>query len=245
MTDKSHKKRNAVIIGIAGAALLMGGSTYALWSVQGDITGVDIVAGSMNLEVNPTSYADVSEDISHTGLVTVEGVTAGFIELESLEGTSASDLDEWLIVPGDTIAITFPYQVTLKGDNLVAALTTTFSTDGTSSAAFSDSLKNLKFEYQLFNGDGSKVTDRATLVNEAVLYFDSAQNPTAGTTETVTTVHNDIAEGVVVVYVTFDYATSDKVDMDAILDFADSVTMELEQVRCGAFTDTKFDAICS
>jgi len=128
MTNKSTRRRNAVISAVAGAALLVGGSTYALWSANDTIKGGTITGGDLAIAVGDMQAWDVSEDRTdnNTG-----GVTAadGTTVLQGLKGHAIKDLEPeregapyWKMVPGDTVAMTFPYVVTLEGDNLVAGL---------------------------------------------------------------------------------------------------------------------------
>ena len=75
MNQASAKRRNALLAGAAGVALLIGGSTYALWSATGSLTGGSITAGDLKLDtsVAPAAY-DVSADRSDT---TIADVTVG------------------------------------------------------------------------------------------------------------------------------------------------------------------------
>jgi len=67
-TQASTKRRNAVLAGAAGVALLLGGSTYALWSDTAEITGGTIHAGDLALGSVELTQWDVSADrYSRTG----------------------------------------------------------------------------------------------------------------------------------------------------------------------------------
>lgn len=97
-----NKKTTGFVAGAAGVALLMSGATFALWSDSTGADGGDITSG--NLEVNPlgTTWTDVSDDRTDQG--------------------HEINLETFRIVPGDTIRGSFPVDVGLEGDNLVAAL---------------------------------------------------------------------------------------------------------------------------
>ena len=128
MTNKSTKRRNAVISAIAGAALLVGGSTYALWSANDTIRGGTITGGNLAIAVGDMQAWDVSEDridIDTNGVTAADGETV----LQGLRGHAIKNLQPqnvgdpyWKMVPGDTVAMAFPYTITLEGDNLVAGL---------------------------------------------------------------------------------------------------------------------------
>jgi len=113
MTSKSTKRRNAVIAAIAGAALLLGGSTYALWSANVPLSGGTIVAGELKLTGKPMETWDISKDRTDNQ----DGAPG------NNTGHPINDPAKWRMVPGDRVAMVFPYTVTLKGDNLVAELT--------------------------------------------------------------------------------------------------------------------------
>lgn len=96
-----NKKTTGLVAGAAGAALLMGGATFALWSDSADVEGGTITAG--NLDVG--TVTQVWEDVS-------DGVERGTID----------DLAEYRIVPGDTIRGTITVPASLEGDHMYADL---------------------------------------------------------------------------------------------------------------------------
>jgi len=62
MNQASAKRRNALLAGAAGVALLIGGSTYALWSQQTSLNGGTITAGNLALTAATLGNYDVSAD---------------------------------------------------------------------------------------------------------------------------------------------------------------------------------------
>lgn len=104
-----RNKTKGVIAGIAGIALLTGGSTFALWSADAPLAGGTITNGDLDVAaIGTLAWRDVSADR------TPQDIT----------------LADWRMVPGDTLQGTQGLDVVLVGDNLVAdlALTDTGST---------------------------------------------------------------------------------------------------------------------
>ena len=97
-----NKKTTGVVAGAAGAALLLGGATFALWSDSAPVDGGTITAGNLDVEAVAAQWKDVSADRTDAG--------------------HAIDLDSFRIVPGDTVQGTFGFRAALEGDNMVAEL---------------------------------------------------------------------------------------------------------------------------
>ena len=163
---KNGRKRVTAIIAVAaGAALLIGGSTYALWSATAGMDGGKITSGDLNLEAGDVSAYDVSYDRQDSVPVTDGTNNLIFNAKENLDGDTVIvnggkdgvtmtghdiDLNSWLITPGDTAAVLFPYTVTLKGDNLVAQLTINAGNLGKSNP-------NMEYYYAIFGEDGQQI----------------------------------------------------------------------------------------
>lgn len=235
MTTRSTKMRNAVIATMAGMALLVGGSTYALWSAEvtfegGTITAgsMDIIAGTMNAwDVSP-DRVNLSEDITTAASNDMSATT-----LKGTDKAALINLATWKIVPGDTVALVFPYKVTLEGDNLVAALTLPGLDSLLDASTFSTQAgKGLNFEYQIFDSTGTATAVKAVVPSQDFVasYFKPADSNKVVT---------------FVLYVNFDSATADqaKASMSAVLKMATELSAKLEQVRCDSTTADKF-AIC-
>lgn len=98
-----QKKTTGLIAGVAGAALLMGGTTFALWSDSADAPGGQITAGNLDVAlVGDPAWQDVSADRT--------------------DNPHPIDLSTFRIVPGDTIEGSYAVDLALEGDNMVANL---------------------------------------------------------------------------------------------------------------------------
>jgi len=279
MSKKSTKRRNAVIAGVAAAALFMGGSTYALWSSEVTITGGQIRSGNLRIEGAPLSAWDVSGDrTDQTDLIktlalldddnktVIAPVTLAATEGDEETGTTMpyghpiQSLETWRMVPGDTVAIAFPYKITLVGDNLVARLRLWFETQArpqdapTSFCDFTDNQLPPNVDYQVFGADGKAMSEVENLcVNGAAatdfkdVGFFQARNegqddgdweghisPDSGLPMPIATVGTDGTTTVVLVlYVNFssDVTGRDFVNVP-LASFAQGVHANLSQVRC-------------
>ena len=218
--------RNAVIAAMAGAALLVGGSTYALWSASAGFSGGTITAGNMNITAGEMTSWDVSADRIDLASDGATIATADDVVLVGAPNGLPIDLTSWTIVPGDTVALVFPYEVTLKGENLVASLTL----PGLDSLLTSNEFANLTLKYQVFDGAGvAKVESPAELPSDDFegAYFRAADGD---------------AGVALVLYVTFDSQTADRDDVEAVMTLANDLTVQLEQVRCDGADAGKFAA---
>jgi len=204
-----QKKTTGVLAGVAGAALLMGGTTFALWSDSAGVDGATLTAGNLEVTTSDWGWQDVSPDRSG--------------------GAHDIDLDSFKIIPGDVIQGTFDVGVTLEGDNM-AALVQLTDADGnpiTSSADLVEGdlaagLVDISFDVA-WGGTSLPVTFDG-LADGILLYsYDNTdagalQLPAASEQVTVT------------VTATFDEDTSDRVLTQAQASLADSSFM-LSQVR--------------
>ena len=240
-TQTSAKRRNAILAAIAGATLLIGGSTYALWSVTDNFGTASIAAGNFNLVAGTSNAWDVSTDLvaTETAVVTDTAVT-----LDGLSGVAIADLSAFQTVPGDTLALTFPFDVTVSGDNLVAALqisgTDTLGASGTFAAATDGTLENIHLSYQLFDSTGAPVPGYETplalgATDTVVSYFASTVPVSINVplTSGVPVVDSSAGQQAVtlVVYAAFDPTTANTDDTTAALTLSDALTVTLEQVR--------------
>jgi alternate signal-mediated exported protein len=173
--SRFSRRTKGIIAGAAGVALLLGGSTFALWTASDDFAGTGkIVTGNMSVEATPNSFRvfDVSQD--RDNLSDANSVVVG-VPGEQL--FMNDDNDPWSeIVPGDTIAASYEFDVKMKGDNLLGQLTA--SAEGATKA-----IPSLKIGYAVKIGeewvkttdstnavDGSwKVTDAETGAGEGIL----------------------------------------------------------------------------
>jgi alternate signal-mediated exported protein len=147
---RSNRRIKGLIAGAAGVALLLGGSTFALWSANGTAGGGTITAGNLDLTAEAAAFHDISSDRTDT-----DGATNTAVGVPGHPIGDSTALGSYRIVPGDTIAGVYEYEITLLGDNLVADLNLAFATGGTSTLA------NLGLTYDL------KITSTTgTLVEE-------------------------------------------------------------------------------
>lgn len=104
-----NKKTTGILAGTAGAALLIGGGTFALWNDAETVAGGTITTGNLDIQQieGGWEWIDLSDDRLDAGHV-------------------IPDLDEHRIVPGDTITGTVEFSAALEGDNIVAELGGTF-----------------------------------------------------------------------------------------------------------------------
>lgn len=198
--SRSRKRRNGLIAAAAGIALLIGGSTYALWSASDSIQGGTITAGDLNLVAGESQGTfDVSADRSDStiGAVDSAGNSLTFVtpsaqaaiansnikvdvavdeETEAETGTLLGhqmNLATWLMVPGDTAAMANTFDVTLKGDNLVAALTLDATKLIGEVEAPDQENTDVTYLYAVFDKDGNQIgsiheISAADLENEAL-----------------------------------------------------------------------------
>jgi len=115
MNNKSSKRRNAVIAAVTGAALFMGGSTYALWSSNARIQGGEVAAGDLNLQAGPLTTWDVSRDrtdwqgegTNAEGKITIPATLGTnnqtIVPAVTLQSTSYMDPNPWGYPPGTSM----------------------------------------------------------------------------------------------------------------------------------------------
>lgn len=117
-----NNKTKGAVAGVAGLALLAGGTTFALWEDSETEQAGDITSGNLDLDtVGKWEYWDVSPDhADSTELAPVTGKP----------GFAIDDLETWRIVPGDEIQVTQGYALALDGDNLHASLVIGAGHDG-------------------------------------------------------------------------------------------------------------------
>jgi len=263
MTNKSTKRRNAVIAAVAGAALLLGGSTYALWQATADLKGGTITAGQLAIKGGDVQAWDISPDRNDIRSIIVSDDTEQ--ALQGVKGHPIDHLDgsdpSWMMVPGDTVALIFPYTITLEGDNLVAGLTIDgdFSQLVTGVDPIIDektgaTKDSVTLSYQLFNHVGVPMTgDVAVDPNSSsifVNYFqDNGINQEEGQTEQNVNIVSVGDDGTIqvtfVLYVHFDYDATGLME-ETLVDLsgqANSITATLQQVRCTGETSSNFNEL--
>jgi len=240
-TRPTRRRRNAIIAGAAGFALLLGGSTYALWSDTADLRGGMITSG--NLAVTPGTFAayDISADrldsAGGTEIIPNTGLKGHTVTLTA-NGAQVADAD-WRIVPGDEAALVFPYTVTLVGDNLLADLKI-----NASSLDAANANGDVSFQYAVYNAStgavivplGDLPADDTTPI-ATFASFDADKGGGVADAIADTTVGSNGTLGVsLVLFATFDQAgVVDVGDPNAyvntLTDLSGNLTATLEQVR--------------
>ncbi|MDR0847561.1 MAG: alternate-type signal peptide domain-containing protein [Propionibacteriaceae bacterium] len=254
MTNASNKRRNAVIAAVAGAALLLGGSTYALWSATANLDGGSITAGNLNIAAGTPSAYDVSSDRTDTSAIVIDGTTLGNLTGHGItQGT-------WKMVPGDTMALVLPYTLTLEGDNLVAALSIdpaaiaaiTATTDGDTPTNGAADL--IYFSWEAFDSAGASLGyGDVSILHTAPVTVGLFQAPNDSTQASGAkdtdipfvggTVTPDSKTGkvYVVLTITFDATTAGQIDTEDVWALSSTIGATLTQVRC----DGLFKSECS
>ena len=204
-----QKKTTGVVAGIAGAALLMGGTTFALWSDSDTVDGAQISSGNLDVAVigdpgSQWSWEDISADRT--------------------DNSHEIDLADFRIIPGDTIQGTVALDVALEGENMVAAL-------GAELGAADGDLTNLDIDIAVTDSAGEPVTLNSE--GDMVLASMDNGNPHPQTLTTVGSTLDSSADVTVTVTVTFPASTGgqDHVTESIALDGA---TVTLDQVRSAA-----------
>lgn len=210
-----NKKTTGFVAGVAGAALLMGGTTFALWSDSADVDGAQITAGNLDVEASEWAWQDVSGDRT--------------------DKPHDIDLNEFKIIPGDTVAGMLGVDLSLEGDNMAARIQLTdhdgapiTSADDLVSGDLAAGLVDVTFEVGL---GGVTVPLDFDDVTEGILVY-SHDNTNPGAFQL-----RDVTESVTVtVTATFDEDTEDQVLTEAQATLAAS-SFQLAQVRTGEAAD--------
>lgn len=202
-------RRRTLVVGTlfaAGAAVVVGGTTLALWSAQAGISGGRISAGDLTLERGDGSWTQVTP-----------GVT------EPASGDLETSPESFISMPGDVIEFELPITTTLQGANLQAAL----SVEAGSAASEELSSGSITAVYRVENAAGEQVapaTGTAELGELVTLAGLTSSNEGVSTDWTV----------VVTVNVQGDYRWTQKEPLHDLASWTlDDITVELQQVREG------------
>jgi alternate signal-mediated exported protein len=222
VTDDRRRRRGLLWVAGAVAALLLGGSTFALWSANVVFSGGTITAGDLNLtEVTDTAFYDVSDDRTDAD-VTLPGTDG------SRQGHAIDSLETWRMVPGDTVAAVFSAEVTLEGDNLVGRLSV--SGMDTQSGAPASTI----WSTEVYRG--GVLLYQSELPADGTVTYLSAPGTGQGAgaedakPDNVQAMDQTTETFTVVVYDTFDPDTADRTDVQKA-DVLASLTLQLDQVR--------------
>ncbi|MCL1898043.1 MAG: alternate-type signal peptide domain-containing protein [Micrococcales bacterium] len=226
------RRRKGIIAGVAGAALLLSGGTFALWQTSATIDGGTVTAGNMTLTAGATAdWYDVSPDRDFAAAVTIveDGDSDPLLEGEAI------NISSFLVSPEDVLAAVFDVEVGMEGDNLVGALSLSLGAGGTGTFEIDDSnleaiVNDLTFESEIFV-DGEVAVARTALAAGSMNlgYFTTSATHAGGDVALIDNVSNSI-QATVVIYVAFD----NLVDLDSSMDAVAALTsagFNLTQVR--------------
>jgi alternate signal-mediated exported protein len=154
-SQRSRRRLGGIVALAAGVTLLVGGGTYSLWNDAATFTVTDqITAGDLDINtVGDPTFWDVSADRAGDQTTPLPGTA----DSDTILGHSITSLADYRVVPKDTLAGVFQYNIRLEGDNLVAKLDLTGTT--TTNTGFAA----LTYEYQLFDKAGKQLTERLAL----------------------------------------------------------------------------------
>jgi len=209
-------KTKGLIAGVAGIALLTGGTTFAVWTAEESIAGGVITNGSLDVAaVDTLTWVDATPNRSDAG----HPITVG----------------TWRMVPGDVAEGSQVLDVTVVGDNLVADLGLSTS-DATVPAGVS-------VRYAVYQGDDPSTSEPVAdgeFGEDVSLQFAANRDGQGGDPArelgTIFVDEDGKAELSVVVRVTFDAAGGSATSANATTVLGD-LGVSLSQVRTGvAFT---------
>ncbi|UFU03293.1 alternate-type signal peptide domain-containing protein [Ruania suaedae] len=201
------KTTTGLLAGAAGAALLLGGTTFALWSDSEDIDGGTITAGTLDVALlGDPVWEDISEDRTDAG--------------------HEIDLSTFRIVPGDVIQGRYAVDVALQGENMVAAFGITGDEGQTGTL-----LDGLEVVVEVEDETGTVVasgTGAGVDLNVNLASDDNGNNDPA--LPTVPVALDGTANHTVVVTVTFDEDT-DEQELALATATLEGLSVTLDQVR--------------
>jgi len=214
MRINNTKRRNGIIAAALGAALLMGGGTFALWSDSATVSGGAIHTGDLAITGTAGEIYDLSgEDLTSATAATIIGLVTDE-STDPVDGT-------FLASPGDVLAVAFTYGITLKGDNLRADLVLDLSSLE-AAGTFTDDYWD--FSYAIYSDKGEGVTGTGPLALDDSNKWEDLSDASDGATVTFVLLVTFLPypEGVDV---------PDVYDPGVLVDLAGDVTMTLTQVR--------------
>lgn len=191
------------LAGLTGIGLLVGGTTFALWTDSDRSPGGTIAAGTLQVEVHDANWRDISMDRRDRG--------------------HEIQLDAFKIIPGDVIQAKYPVRVALEGDNMVAQLRLVRPGKNTTG----ELAAGLDISYEIQDANGRTVATAGR--RGATVTLVSADNLT-NRHHIAVDAQTKVATFDVVVTIAFDRNTSERelTETQAILADAE---LELKQVR--------------
>lgn len=235
-----NNKTKGIAAGAAGVALLLGGTTFALWSDSEEIPGGVITSGNLDVAACSADWFDISADrtalAGHDDTTPITGITTAH----------AIDIATWRMVPEDEIEGNLGIQVALEGDNLVAQLDVEFN-DAAAGFAELAATSSFTTSYDVYakNAAGAWVLVKEDgvvgLPIDLLLQAPNAGQadgvddpgiPVVTLTELPATACTELGEANIAVVVTadFDAFNQDDVQTD-LVDLGEFITVTLDQVR--------------
>lgn len=182
-TTSSSRTKGAIALA-TGAVLLLGGSTFALWTAQSQVAGGTITSGNVDVLVSEGTWQDVSPE--HAAPIDI------------------ADLADFTMVPGDALRGTFAVDVAGLGDNFLAELAVGFA--GASGELLAD-LHGVSLTYAIADSEGNLVGSGSTV--DVISADSSVTAPGAIVVDNVATGANP--ELTATITATFDEATPEQI----------------------------------
>lgn len=205
-----RNRTKGAVAGVAGVALLLGGTTFALWSAQDSVAGGVITNGTLAVDAGEITWVDVSPDRTDSP-------------------HPITDTGTWRMVPGDVVEGTSAIEVTLVGDNLVAEL-------GVGTTGPGSLPEGISVTYAVEDATGTVLATGALGEDAALRFAANRQGQDAGDPEnpapTVVVDEDGTADLTAVVTVTFDAAVTGTTSAEAQTVLGD-LDVTLQQVRTG------------
>ena len=205
-----NKKTKGVLAGVAGIALLAGGTTFATWSETLTQDGATITSGKLDITgVSTPVWYDVTAGRPDADATTPVTGRAGH----------TIDAATWRTVPGDSAEATYSFDVALEGDNLAAQLDVSnlrvVAANGGTAA------------FKIYDGTGNEITSKLVGGRLTFVGPDAGVDPrgVAGSVAVDTTTAADVH-----VVVTVDFASDEAEDMSATVYQLGEVGGSLTQV---------------
>ncbi|GAA4115374.1 alternate-type signal peptide domain-containing protein [Enteractinococcus coprophilus] len=205
------KTTQGFLAGAAGLGLLLGGSTFALWSDSADLNDQRIASGNLEVQVSEVNWRDISPDRTDKG-----------------KHGHEINLERFRIIPGDKIQARYPIKVALEGENMVAKLKLA---EAGKKQAVGELAAGLEVEYEVKDRWGRTVDTSGR--DGSTIYLASKDNGNPGNLPRVDADGQGRAEFTVTVTVTFKEGTSNR-DLTQAQALLKDSELELQQVRSGA-----------
>ena len=115
-------KGRAALVAAVVATLALG-ATFAAWQTTQLLSSPAITTGDLDITADSSTivWYDISPDRQDIGPLVLDGQPL-IIDGQQIFGHPITNIDEWAMVPGDTVLAVSVAQITLHGDNLVACL---------------------------------------------------------------------------------------------------------------------------